>query len=132
MPALIVDLVLFLIPGKQPFLWKLVCKMHKAMHALVFFSTRQWSWTNDNVHALNDELDDQDKALFNCDLRKLPDWDSFLENYFLGIRHYVCKNSPSTIEKSRTKFKLLYALDCLLKVILLFILYQILSLMFWK
>jgi len=132
LPALIIDLVLLLIPGKKPFMWKLICKMHKAMQALEYFSTRQWSWSNDNVHALNDELDEQDKALFNCDLRKLPAWDSFLENYILGIRQYICKSSPDTLEKSRFRLKLLYVADCLLKLVLLFILYQILSLMFWR
>jgi len=132
LPALLVDLGMRVV-GKKPFMWTLVCKMTKAMHALEFFSTREWTWTNDNVHSLNDELEDEDRALFNCDLRKLPDWDTFIESYLLGIRHYLLKNDPSSMERSRIKFRLLHAADWLLKLFLLFVLYQFLSWMFcWR
>jgi len=128
-PALLFDVGLRLV-GKKPYMWKLISKMTKAMRALEFFSTREWDWTNDNVHRLNQELTDTDKQLFNCDLKKLPAWSPFIETYVLGIRHYLLKNKPSSLDRCRRKYKVMYVADILIKCLVLFLLYKFLSWMF--
>ena len=90
---------------------------------------RKWSWSNQNVHDLNNELEDTDTEVYNCDLRKLPDWDTFVESYIKGIRRYVMKNEPASLQYSRKKYRALYVADCALKLLLLFILYKFL--MMW-
>ena len=121
-PAFLVDQALRLI-GKKPFMRKIVCRMTTAMAALEYFATREWSWTNKNVNALNDQLDETDRRLFPADLRTdLPDWDNFVLNYFYGVRHYVLKNDPSSIEYCRKKYKVYVAVDFLVKGLFLYLL----------
>jgi len=121
-PACIVDLALRLI-GKKPFMWKIVSRMTTAMGALEYFATREWSWTNKNVNALNDELDETDRRLFPADLRTdLPDWDNFILNYFYGVRHFVLKNDPKSLEYCRKKYKVYVALDFFVKGLFLYLL----------
>jgi len=129
-PAMLVDLVLRLI-GKKPFMWKIVSRMTSAMGALEYFATREWSWSNKNVHTLNDELEETDKVLFPADLRSdLPDWDKYILNYFYGVRHYVLKNDPNSIEYCRKKYKVYVALDLLVKGVFLYLLFKFGAYMF--
>ena len=67
-PAVFVDWALQLF-GQKPFMWKIVTRITKAMAALEYFANREWAWSNNNVHALQDELDEADKQLFPSDLR---------------------------------------------------------------
>ena len=90
-----------------------VCrKMKKVMGALHFFATRQWIWKDGNTRALWAALDDQDRALFAFDVQDVA-WRPFLENYVLGTRQYVLKNSPETLPASRMKLKFFCALHYL-------------------
>lgn len=45
-------------------------------------------------------MSDVDKGKFNCDLGAI-DWDEFLQNYVLGARHYLLKESPESIPQAR-------------------------------
>lgn len=127
LPALFVDLGLK-VAGQKPFLMKIVNKMSMNMKALVFFANREWTWSNQNVHNLNDELDEDDRKLFCADLRSdLPDWEKFWIDYLKGIRHFVLKNDPNSIEWCRTKYKIYQVMDFLAKAILVFMCFKLLT-----
>ena len=114
--------------GQKPFMRTIVTKISKGMQALEYFANREWSWTNDNVNNLNDELSAEDKELFAADLRTdLPNWEDFVINYFKGVRHYVLKNDPATVEWCKKKCKVYVAADYFAKALLLFMLYKVIA-----
>jgi len=131
LPAFVLDAFLRLM-GKKPCMWRLTKKIAKAVNALQFFLSNEWKWSNENVHRLNGELTDADKDVFQCNLKELPSWDSYMELYCLGIRHYVLKNSPSSIASCRRKYKWLSIADTLIQLLALSLLIQLVYNIFWK
>ena len=76
---------------------------------------------------LRAELEQTDEAslqAFDFDLRSL-DWKLFLENYLLGIRHFLLKNKPETLDSSRKKLKLMKFLHYLVQCFFVIFIYYI-------
>ena len=83
---------------------------------------------NQNVHSLNDELGEDDRKLFSADLRSdLPDWEKFWIDYLKGIRHFVLKNNPDSIEWCRTKYQMYQVMDFLVKTIFVFMCFKLIT-----
>ena len=66
LPAYAVDAILYIlfalnVTKHKPFLVRLIGKMHNGMAALEWFANRQWIWANDNVVALEKELNTTDR-----------------------------------------------------------------------
>ena len=66
LPAYAVDTILYVlfalnVTKHKPFLVRLIGKMHNGMAALEWFANRQWIWANDNVVALEKELNTTDR-----------------------------------------------------------------------
>jgi len=106
MPALLVDSGLKLL-GRPPFMGKIITRLEKATEALEYFSTRQWQWSTTAMQDLEKSMQPGDRAIFGIDIKDL-NWDSYMENYAYGTRHYVMKGDPSTVEASVRKGKLLF------------------------
>lgn len=64
LPAYIVDAVA-LLHGREPYLVKIIGKMHHGIRKIEWFANREWTWVNDNVMALSKELGAGDRARFN-------------------------------------------------------------------
>ena len=125
-PAFLVDLVMTLI-RKPRFLCKIVFKMTKAMEALEFFSTNQWSWTNENLSQLRTTLvksDPHSLETFDFDIKSL-DWRRFIDHYVLGTRHFVLKNKPETLDSSRKKLKFLHLLHFIVQILFVLFVYYL-------
>lgn len=45
-----------------------------------------------------------DRETFDLDVRNL-NWSSYIETYLLGIRKYLAKDDPETIDEARQKMK---------------------------
>lgn len=75
-------------------------KLDKAVSCLIYFSTREWKFLDDNVLALNASLSQADKEVFPFDVRQIK-WPLYIEDYVLGIRQFIFKESPSSIPKAR-------------------------------
>lgn len=125
LPALLIDSIMTLL-RKQPFMLKVVGKMTKAIESLQYFMLREWQWSSSNLNFLRSQLRQTDchsLETFNFDIRPM-NWRDYLDNYVLGTRHYVLKNSPDTLESSRKKMKRLHFLHLLVQFgFLIFILY---------
>jgi len=113
LPAHLTDLAFRLIGGK-PFAVKLCGKMTRGMRSLEYFTTHQWSWSNDNTEALSNSLDPKDRETFYFRCEGL-DWDLFIRDYVMGTRKYVLKQSPDTLPACRRKLWALWALHTFLK-----------------
>ena len=78
---------------------------------------------------LRSDLEQADKTSlqsFDFDIRSL-DWKLFLENYLLGIRHFLLKNKPETLESSRKRLKLMKFLHYFVQFFFGFIFFYVLS-----
>jgi len=100
LPAHIVDLLARL-KGSRPIMVRIQAKLYKAAKCLEYFSTRQWNFRDDNVRRLGEQLSPEDRETFMFDVRRI-DWPSYLENYILGIRHFILKESPDTLPAARS------------------------------
>ena len=104
---------------------KLINKAHVAIETLKFFTLNQWSWTNANLNKLQSALvntdDNESLESFSFDISSL-DWKIFNDNYVLGVRHYVLKNHPDSMDSSRKKLKILYFLHRFIQLAFVFFL----------
>lgn len=126
LPAFLVDGVLTIL-RKKTFLRNIVFKMTRSMRALHYFSTREWYWTNDNLKRLRSDLAQTDEHSIECfdfDISTL-DWYTFIFDYVLGTRHYVLKNSPTTLDWSRKKLKILHLCHFFIQLMFAFLLYYL-------
>jgi fatty acyl-CoA reductase len=130
-PAYCIDTVVYLARLKPIQLVKITSKMTKAIEALEYFSTREWTWKTDNVSLLYDELTYGDQSLYNFSFRNFDDWNSFFENYGLGAREFVMKSNPNTLHACRKKLKKFYIANQLMNILFVIIFYFLLSWL-WK
>lgn len=63
---------------------------------------------------------------FYCDMSNV-DWESYLENYMLGIRQYVLKDGLESLPSARRKIAKLYWMKRILQVGFLFFLYHFMT-----
>lgn len=82
-------------------------KVHRTTAALEYFTTNEWIYRTENFEALNEELSLEDRRKFLIDVRAI-DWPKYMENYVLGIRHYLLREDPKTIDAAKFRLDLLY------------------------
>lgn len=118
LPAYIFDIVLR-IQGSKPIMMKIARRFQRAANTGEFFAMHEWIFENDNQRILSQNVKQMaDGNEFNCDISHM-DWDSYVENYMLGIRKYVLKDGLESLMKARKKLKTLYILKRILQVFLL-------------
>ena len=78
---------------------------------------------------LAQSLEAEDREMFYFQLESL-DWFSFIEQYILGTRMFVLKQDPGTIPACRKKMYVLWMADRMLKVLMIYLLYKLFSVMF--
>ncbi|XP_011495917.1 PREDICTED: putative fatty acyl-CoA reductase CG5065 isoform X2 [Ceratosolen solmsi marchali] len=105
-PAYTLDLLANL-RGRKPIMVRIQAKLDKAAKCLEYFSTQQWRFKDENVKRLGQELSAEDRETFMFDVREIH-WPSYLENYILGIRQFILKESPETLPAARTHIMRLY------------------------
>ncbi|KAG8232993.1 hypothetical protein J437_LFUL013657 [Ladona fulva] len=98
-PAYLIDAVRWL-TGRRTMMVRIQGRLQKAVQCLRYFSTHQWHFRNDNVRLLSLQLSEADRATFPFDISML-DWSSYLEDYILGIRHFVFKDKPESLPETR-------------------------------
>lgn len=114
LPAILLDLVAK-ITGNKPRFVDLYKRMLRAMNILQYFTTNEWTFYNDNLSELRDDLEGSDKMTFNFDLRRI-DMSVYLENYVKGIRRFILQESDATLPAARKKLNRLYYLGQLLRL----------------
>ena len=77
-------------------------RLKEGLPALEWFCNRQWVWSNDNVRALDEELNATDRAKFNFRMGGV-DWKEYVANYYLATRNHVLKNRADTVDRTRRK-----------------------------
>ncbi|XP_046743270.1 putative fatty acyl-CoA reductase CG5065 [Diprion similis] len=106
LPAHILDFLARL-RGSRPIMVRVQAKLGKAAQCLEYFTTQQWNFRDDNVRRLGQQLSPEDKQTFMFDVSQI-DWPAYLEQYILGIRHFILKESPETLPAARSYITKLY------------------------
>lgn len=106
LPTYVIDL-LFKSLGHSPMLGPIYQKVHRTTAALEYFTTNEWIYEVSNFRALNKELSAEDRRRFLIDVEQI-DWPVYMENYVLGIRHFLLKEDPKTIDAAKFRLDLLY------------------------
>jgi len=79
-------------------------KIEKLSVSLWKFSTAKNEFANANVRQLIDGSSEEDRKIFNLDLKKL-DWEKYWETYISGIREYLIKESWDTLPYALVKWR---------------------------
>ncbi|KAJ8687690.1 hypothetical protein QAD02_023484 [Eretmocerus hayati] len=108
-PAYALD-ALASIKGGKPIMVRVQAKLDKAAKCLEYFATQQWNFKDENVKRLGQVLSPEDRQTFMFDVRQI-DWPSYLENYILGIRRFILKESPDSLPAARLHLKRLWWLS---------------------
>ncbi|XP_041970545.1 putative fatty acyl-CoA reductase CG5065 [Aricia agestis] len=123
-PAVVADLISWL-SGRKPMMIKVHNKLEKASACLTYFTTRQWSFADNNVQALCAALSPEDRTTFDFDVRNI-DWEAYIEAYVLGIRRFLFKEDPNTLPKSRKVIRRLHIVHILIQVMSVFLVWRFL------
>lgn len=99
-PAYAID-ILATLRGSKPIMVRIQEKLDKAAKCLEYFSTQQWTFKDENVRRLGQQLSVEDRQTFMFDVKQI-DWPSYLENYILGIRQFILKENPDTLVAARS------------------------------
>ncbi|XP_072758219.1 putative fatty acyl-CoA reductase CG5065 isoform X2 [Anoplolepis gracilipes] len=121
LPAFIIDLILR-VKGCKPIMMKITKRFEHAAKNGEFFAMNEWKFCVDNMTKLvkfvraSGNCDD-----FNIDIKSL-DWDTYLHQYMLGIRKYILKDNPDTLNNARSRLSKLYWMHKLNKICSIFVL----------
>ncbi|CAH0549612.1 unnamed protein product [Brassicogethes aeneus] len=119
LPALIVDGALLCV-GKSPMMLKVYRKIHKFSAVISYFCTRNWTFHSQNIRNMLNDMTEKDRDIFFCDL-KLLDWREYFTVYLKGIRIYLIQDPMETLPEALKKWKRLYYLHQIIKVLLGFL-----------
>lgn len=127
-PAYILDTVTKL-SGGRPILVRLHTNVNNSLERLERFIFTEWKFYNPRVKELNESLSADDKNLFNLDIRSL-DWEDYFVHLTQGVRTYLNNESPKTLEKARSKDKMLLIAHLGLQGALLGLIWWIVKILF--
>uniref|UniRef100_A0A6G1SDP6 Fatty acyl-CoA reductase n=1 Tax=Aceria tosichella TaxID=561515 RepID=A0A6G1SDP6_9ACAR len=112
--AYFIDLIL-LICGQKRILSKLTAKLHHGYDILRPFTTNEYTCSNDNLVAAFDELDEDDKAEFDFNLKGI-DWDTGFRLAYYGTRKRLLKENLSNVPSAIFKMKIMTVVEFLAKL----------------
>ncbi|XP_031358416.1 fatty acyl-CoA reductase wat-like [Photinus pyralis] len=108
-------------------------KIDKVMNAISYFSTREWTFSDQNTQELYRQLNDTDKEKFFFDLSNF-DWNQYFYSGAEGARVYILKDPLETIPEGEKRYRKLqiyhFALVTVLCLGLLWLCYYIIKLLF--
>ncbi|KAM0734055.1 putative fatty acyl-CoA reductase [Formica fusca] len=121
LPAFIVDLILR-VRGYKPIMMKITKRFERAAKTGEFFAINEWKFCADNMTKLVKFVKASGHCNdFNVDIKSL-DWDTYLHQYMLGIRKYILKDNPDTLNNARSRLWRLYWMHKLTKIFSIFVL----------
>ncbi|XP_048004155.1 fatty acyl-CoA reductase wat-like [Leguminivora glycinivorella] len=132
LPGVLVDALAVCI-GRKPKMLKVYRKIHKFSSVLSYFCTREIQFCNRNIRNMWDSTPDDDKQIFPFSMGEVS-WEEYFKQYLIGIRRYMFKESDDTLPQARIKWRRLYYLHLLVRLLFsalaLYALWSILSALF--
>ncbi|KAJ0182918.1 hypothetical protein K1T71_000894 [Dendrolimus kikuchii] len=67
---------------------------------LGYFTTKEWTFTNDNVQKLRAKLSNEDREIFNIDVRTVK-WNDQYEDFVKGTKKYFMKEKDEELKEAK-------------------------------
>ncbi|CAG9794548.1 unnamed protein product [Diatraea saccharalis] len=132
LPALLMDGLATCL-GRKPKMLKVYRKIHKFSSVLSYFCTREIIFCNKRTRELWHDTSEADREIFPFSMADV-DWNEYFDHYLAGIRRYLFKESDATLPQARIKWKRLYYLHQVVRIIFfsfaIYALWSIISLIF--
>lgn len=84
---------------------RLHTNINNSLDRLTKFIFTEWKFYNPSQLELHKSLSEEDKQLFNLDIKELQ-WLDFFVNLQQGVRTYLNNESPKLLNKARSKDKM--------------------------
>lgn len=81
---------------------KLQKMLHNKIETAKPFLTRQWNFNDENARDLLTHMSQEDNRNFQFDVCVI-DWEKYMENYMLGIREFLFKQSSKSLPSARKR-----------------------------
>ncbi|KAK5638591.1 hypothetical protein RI129_012886 [Pyrocoelia pectoralis] len=92
--------------GETHIVFKIYKKMKFYCELVEYVTLKQWDFKDSNTQILWNSLEIEDKNVFNFNVKDI-NWENFYCNVVSGVRQNILKDDMSSIEKARTKARLL-------------------------
>ena len=107
-PGFFLDLLTKL-TGGRPILIRLHKSVWNSLNTLERFIFTEWHYDCKHTLAFSKTMEPADRETFFIDIGDL-NWDEYFSNTIMGVRQYLSKESPKTLEAARRKDKILLGL----------------------
>ncbi|KAJ3618778.1 hypothetical protein MTP99_005590 [Tenebrio molitor] len=124
MVAYFIDFVLICV-GRATIAVKNYRRLNNMMDLISYFSTRRWTFEQDNVLELWDQMGKDDKKMFKFSMED-TDWVEYIRNNILGARMYLLKETPDTIPRAKKKLKIMFFVHYAVVAFFWYLLYKFL------
>lgn len=83
---------------------KMYSKTENALDLLREFTTKQWSFDNNNTVKLWSSLNEEDRNTFWFSFEEF-DWKTYIKIYYFGIRKHILREDLSNTERAVSKHR---------------------------
>lgn len=126
LPAFVLDLLLRC-QGSKPIMLKITKRINRAANIGQFFTLHEWDFSLDNMMDLIKSVKTtNDCSRFHVDVNTL-NWEAYTRQYTLGIRKYILKDNPDTLNRARSRLSKLYWLRKITQILSLLFLFRLLK-----
>ncbi|KAJ3618772.1 hypothetical protein MTP99_005584 [Tenebrio molitor] len=124
MVAYFADFVLICV-GRATIAVKNYRRLDKMMDLISYFSIRSWTFQQDNVLELWDQMGKDDKKMFKFSMED-TDWIKYARDSILGARMYLLKETLDTLPKGKRKLKIMFVVHYAVVALFWYLLYKFL------
>ncbi|KAH0534419.1 putative fatty acyl-CoA reductase CG5065 isoform X1 [Cotesia glomerata] len=111
LPAYLIDFLLLIFRQKR-FMVHIQKRISDGLEVLQYFTTREWSFRNEQLIKLWQEMHPLDKKLFSIDFFAVEEAE-YIKNIILGARVYCMKEKLETLPRARFHLKIQYVVHLL-------------------
>ncbi|XP_025207314.1 fatty acyl-CoA reductase wat-like [Melanaphis sacchari] len=123
-PGAIIDLISFIVRGKNLKMLKMYKKIENTNDLLRVFTTSEWKFDNSNTRELWSLLSQEDRETFWFSFEKF-DWKSYIPRTVYGIRKHILHEDLSNLTSALSKYRKLFLLHNLCISLVIYTVFKI-------
>lgn len=120
-PALFIDLLLVIL-GYKPVLYQIQRRIEKGSEMFEYYTGRAWNFSNDQMKAARDKLNQKERKIYKMDGEGLDLLD-FLTDCIHTVRVNNLKETDDMLPAARRNMKIMWALDKICKGLFFYFLF---------
>lgn len=79
-------------------------RINGGLKMLQYYTTREWTFQNDNLHTLANTMTPADRETFYFDI-KVIDWSSYIRDVWIGAKVFYLKENMNNLPKARKRMR---------------------------